>query len=1003
MVWIGWLSLCLATPLLAGDISFNRDIRPILSENCFHCHGPAKEGRKAKLRLDLADAAYAERDGVRAIVPGNLDASEAVHRIRSIDPDEQMPPPDSHYKLTKKQIGLLESWIKSGAAYEGHWAFIAPQTSRDDPIRMSIDRAVRARVKTAGLRTSSQADKATLIRRLSLDLRGLPPSLAEVDAFLADSSPTAWADLVDRYLASAECAERLALDWLDAARYADTNGYSIDDHRDMWVWRDWVINAFLTNMPYDQFMMEQLAGDLMPNATTEQKMATGFLRNSMNTHEGGTIAEEYRVAYVVDKVDTVATTFLGLTMKCAQCHDHKYDPISQKDYYSFFAFFNTSSEPGSGGQNGNTKPMMQARSPLHASVDFKARLTRRIDEFKYHRVHPELRFPDVYATWVAAQLKTSDDAAPPPVALNKPFVLPDGAARPEWIWIKQDAVPAHILIRRSFTLRAAPTSARLFFTCDDNARLYVNGKHIGAIEHWKSPLTLDVASQLVQGENVISVDAHNTGGVAAFLAALEVRHAEGANEIIVSDTNWLARVATTEADANTALRTSGVDFAAADVIGRHGDGPWGSLFGPDNAPTIAFSRAMLRKAPESRSPAEHASIADAFATYHPVLKKFNKAIDGEIDILQKQHDAGMSSVMIMDQTAPATAPMLARGQYDQKGEVVAAAVPSVLGDLPEGRPGDRLALAQWLASASHPLTARVAVNRFWQLVFGVGIVRTAEDFGSQGEWPSHPELLDTLAVEFKRDGWNVRALLKEMVMSETYQQMSKISASMLEQDPYNRLLARAPRTRLPAELVRDNAMAISGLLNPVVGGPSAFPNQPEGLWRQVSHFGHGGFFSAQAYFDSVSADRYRRSMYTAWKRTAPPPAMAMFDAPTRETCTVRRMKTNTPLQALVLMNDPQFVDAARALAQRMMAEGGAEIKSRIRHAFRLATARMPTAKETAVLVRGFERERQRFAKNPAAAVALMSKHDGPEAPLDLAAYTMVASTILNLDETITKQ
>ncbi|MDE0840413.1 MAG: DUF1549 domain-containing protein, partial [Kiritimatiellae bacterium] len=342
-VRFAWLTLFVATPLGAQDISFNRDIRPILSENCFRCHGPAKEGRKAKLRLDLADTAYADRDGVRAIVPGNLDASEAVHRIRSTDPDEQMPPPDSHYKLTKKQIGLLETWIKSGAVYEGHWAFIAPRASHNEPMRASINRAVRAGLTTAGLRASSRANKATLIRRLSLDLRGLPPSIVEIDAFLADSSPTAWANLVDDYLASAECAERLALDWLDAARYADTNGYSIDDHRDMWLWRDWVINAFLTNMPYDQFMIEQLAGDLMPNATTEQKMATGFLRNSMNTHEGGTIAEEYRVAYVVDKVNTVATTFLGLTMKCAQCHDHKYDPISQKDYYRFFAFFNTSS------------------------------------------------------------------------------------------------------------------------------------------------------------------------------------------------------------------------------------------------------------------------------------------------------------------------------------------------------------------------------------------------------------------------------------------------------------------------------------------------------------------------------------------------------------------------------------------------------------------------------------------------------------------------------------
>jgi len=765
--------LALAGSATAGELEFNRDIRPILSENCFHCHGPDPHTREAKLRLDNREGALKRE----ALVPGNPDDSEMMYRVTSDDADEVMPPPDSHLSLTKEQIATLKQWIKEGAEYQGHWGFEVPVTEETAPVRELIDSGIRKRLLEEGLEPSKPANRETLIRRLSLDLRGLPPSLPEIEAFLADKSPKAWDSLVDQMLASPQTAERLALDWLDAARYSDTNGYSIDDHRDMWGWRDWVIHSFMENQPYDEFLTEQLAGDLIPNATPQQVMATGFLRNSMNTHEGGTIAEEYQVAYLADKVDTVSSTFMGLTMKCAQCHDHKYDPISQKDYYRFFAFFNSATELGQGATNGNTQPFIQVESPLHEISGWEQSLKQR-----------------------EARLKE------------------------------------------------------------------------------------------LQGET--------------------------------------------------------------------------------------------RK------------------TDTPLNKRLTKALEIELGIVQKQLEAGSkTSVMVMDSPGKRTTHILTRGEYDKPGEEVTAGVPELFRQLPEDAPPDRLALAKWLVAESNPLTARVAVNRYWQMIFGKGLVGTPEDFGSQGEWPSHPELLDILAVRFREGGWNIRNLLKEIVMSKSYQQRSDISPKQLDADARNRLLARAPRIRLPAELVRDNALLISGLLNPQIGGPSVYPEQPEGLWRQISHFGYG-VFTAQAYFPDADEATRRRSMYTFWKRTSPPPSLAIFDAPTRETCTVRRMGTNTPLQALVLLNDPQYLNAARALAKRMTDEGGDSTESRISHAFRLATARPPNSAELEILGSMYTREKKRFSTKPEDARELMLSED---ATPELAALTMVASTILNLNETITKQ
>lgn len=767
------------TPALAGSKAgpdFRSEVKPLLSDKCYHCHGPDSATREAGLRLDTHEGALAMlKSGNRAVVPGDVSASALVDRIRSTDPDHLMPPPDAHLELTPKQIETLTQWVASGASWSEHWAFIPPKAAQlpatASPHDSPIDQFIEQRLHAAGFTLSPIADRPALIRRLSLDLRGLPPTPEEVAAFVSDDSEDAWEKLIDRYLTSVHTAERLTMDWLDAARYADTNGYSIDDHRDMWAWRDWVIAAFDQNLPYDEFLKLQLAGDLIPDARPEQVMATGFLRNSMNTHEGGTIPEEYRVAYVADKVDTVATVFMGLTMKCAQCHDHKYDPIAMRDYYRFYAFFNTSDEPGQGPTSGgNAKPFIEVESPFVSKEQLQERARQ----------------------------------------------------RREW----------------------------------------------------------------------------------------------------------------------------------------------------------------LRKAHSEET------------------KSFEKEV-GYFDEIAK---AGTTSVMVMN-LKPRETFMLERGEYNKPGERVTAGTPESLPPLETEGEATRLDLAEWLARPDHPLTARVAVNRYWQFLFGTGLVKTAEDFGSQGELPSHPELLDWLAVRFVESGWDVKSLLKDILLSRTYQQQPSVSPELLEADPQNRLLGRSPRHRLPAEIVRDNALAIAGLLVPDVGGPGVYPYQPDGLWKEVSHYGPHAF-TAMAYWQGTGSDHYRRSMYTFWKRTSPPPSLMAFDAPTRETCTISRQNTNTPLQALVLMNDPQFVEASRALATRMLTEvKSTEPEDRLTYGFQLAAARRPTTDELTILKRTLTRNHQRFTADPTAARALLSIGELPQIDsneIEQAAYTMAASILLNLDETISE-
>jgi hypothetical protein len=929
-----FISAFLLTVSLSADVNFNKDIRPILSKYCFHCHGPDEESREKKLRLDITEGdmgAYRTRRGKTAIKPGDPMASHVYLRIISDNEDKIMPPPESKKEMKAEEIAIIKQWIEEGAEYQGHWAFqkpqqhSAPQVKNDKWPKNQIDSFILSELEKKGLSPAAKADKRTLIRRLYLDLTGISPSLTEIEEFLNDQSANAYEKLVDRVLTKGAHAERLALDWLDTARYADTNGYSIDDHRNMWAWRDWVIKAFIDNKPYDEFMTEQVAGDLlvkkpiheMPKTSwiwkkevkqnekinlrkrfhldslpskahldatcddkftiilngkklggsdlwskplstdiskhlkegwndilvhaenvaslggfvavlkiddyyvvsdkswdvqfdnkswvkaTEHKaygstpwakilklekqaqlseeeiqrvVATGFLRNGMNTHEGGTLPEEYITFYHNDKVDTVSTAFLGMTTKCAQCHDHKFDPISQKDFYSMYAFFNNSSESGMGaGRGGNSKPFIRVNSLLTPKDEMLKNYKERISELK------ELQ----------AEIKKQEN--------------------------------------------------------------YLGFKSIKGV----------------------------------------------------------------------------------------------------------------------------------------------KNIDKEIHVLDEQIKSGKTSVMVMDWRAKKTHIRI-RGQYDQLGEEVSPAALGQILAFDEQYPKNRLGLAQWILAEDNPLTARVAVNRYWQMIFGTGLVKTSEDFGSQGEYPSHLELLDVLALDFRKNDWDIRHLIKKIVMSATYQQSSKYNAKAAKFDPYNRLHHRAPSFRLSAELVRDNALEISGLLNHKVGGPSVHPVQPLGLWAQISHFGHGGGggFSSQAYYEGKTL---RRSMYTAIKRTAGHPAMAAFDAPNREVCTVRRQQTNTPLQSLVMLNDPQFMQVATFLAKRMKAKSE-EVEEQLIYGFELATGRLASRAEIDLIKQNYEKQLKFYTENKEHLEKMIEA--GNDA--DIGALIVSASMMINLSESMTR-
>ncbi|MDG1358346.1 MAG: DUF1553 domain-containing protein [Akkermansiaceae bacterium] len=1005
-------------------LNFSRDIRPILSAKCFACHGPDSQDRDADYRMDTKEGAFADLGGYHAIVPGDPENSEIIKRIISDDEDKLMPPPKHKKPTTPEEVALLKRWIAEGAPYTGHWAYESikrpdvPEESAFSGSDHPVDQFIASQLQKKGMGFSPPAPPETLVRRLHLDLTGTPPSPEEVDAFLADPE-AGYAATIDKLLGSDAFAERLASDWLDVARYADTNGYSVDDHREMWGWRDWVIQAFRNNMPYDQFIREQVAGDLLPGASVQQKVATGFLRNSMNTHEGGTIQEEYRVSAIADKIDTVSTAFLGLTVKCAQCHDHKYDPISQKDYYRFFAFFNHSSEPGMGaGGGGNTNPVIQVEPFLQDKNAFKTDCQKRIDMLEQHRLFPEIYLGKARKQWEASVLAKPEtlkgigstfpvhSAAQLNAQFNKDPKLK--GKNPSWIWFNKEG-RGHVFthFRRTFKLAKVPRSVQLFVSCDNEADIWINGHKVQGNKDWREPTVVNITKQLKKGDNLIAIRGKDWEFGAGLAALFAYMHSSDGNHL-VTDSSWQAAV---KAGGGWEKKAKVEGFTPAAVVAPLGKGPWGDVLAryrglraQSKEPILA----ELRKPDHLRDPSKQRQIITSFGLDNPEMSLLSRNINVEIDVLKRAITSGKTSVMIMDEgKSDRKTHILDRGEYNKPLEEVTGGVPGALGELPQGVKPNRLALANWLTDSSNPLTARVIVNRYWQMIFGTGIVKTAEDFGSQGEWPSHPELIDWLAAEFVASGWDLRKLVKLIVSSQTYRQSSRSTAELQEQDPYNRLLARSPRYRLSAEYVRDNALTIAGLLNPKVGGPSSYPIQPQGLWKQISFYAHGRWTASQFYPDTDNSG-YRRSMYHFWKRTLPPPMMTTFDAGNRETCSARRSLTNTPLQSLALLNAPQYSEAAHGLAQRMI-KAGDEPTGQIEHGFRLATSRQPSSQELAFLKSSYQEQISYFGHSAKKRDSYLVYGRAPLAKMSnqqknkTAALTAVASIILNLDETITRE
>ena len=1032
---VAFALLTLPRAVAQDAIDYGRDVRPLLARHCFPCHGPDESTRRAKLRLDRAEFAWATRDEVTPIVPGDAAASELVRRITSTDPREVMPPPSTRRTLTAADQLTLTRWVEQGGRYAEHWAFVPPtrplvptapaEAGQRGAVAGPIDALVQARraIARSPLRVTPPADRATLLRRLSLDLIGLPPSVDEVAAFVADPAPDAYEQRVAALLASPHFGERMALPWLDAARYADTNGFSIDGGRHAWPWRDWVIHAFNGNKPYDRFLVEQLAGDLLPDRSDETLIATGFQRNAMITHEGGTIAEENVVSYSVDRVRTFGEAMLGLTVGCAQCHDHKYDPLTQRDYYGLFAYFHQTSEPAHGGDGGvNAAPTASLKTVLVTGEE--AAVTARIAALEAALAErPAAKIAAWQERERAALAARGRDFALHPVELLK-ISTPNtgsGFSIEEGRFARVERPMGFVAfdVSMRFQRPAAPiTGLRIVMHPDPAAPetgLGWGGAEVGADGARKSFAVTHVSlsSGTVPGDQV---NLHRQVALRAATASSwrGDDRPEGVLETLAA-TAWIPDVAQ-EGPAHLTLTFAAPLEPTADHLtvqvnfGRHGSPTAkrmefhlvsGSDDGSPLPPAIA---ALVERDFAALAPAEQEALGAYWARHAPELEPLR------IDLANARERLAVRTepiaTLVMDTAAtPRPTHLLHRGNYADPREEIAAATPAFLPASPDGPPRDRLALARWLVDPRHPLTARVAVNRIWQQLFGIGLVRTGNDFGLQGEWPSHPELLDWLACDFVESGWDVKRLVRTIVTSATYQRSSVASPEALALDPDNRLLARGPRGRLSAELIRDAALSISGLLVDQLGGPSVNPYTPGDPWREVSHYGSTPA-TAQAFVQDHGEKLWRRSLYTYWKRTLPPPNMALFDAPTRELCTFERAATNTPLQALVLRNDVQFVEAARAFAERIVRHAPDDA-ARLAWAFAAATSRPPTAAEAAVLARSLARERARYRDDPAAAAALLAHGEAPrDATLDPgehAALTQIATLLLNLSETISKR
>ncbi len=991
--WIG-----LDSAILADEIDFNRDVRPILSEHCFQCHGPDANQRQTDLRFDVADSMFADLGGYAAFVPGDPESSEALRRIYATDLDELMPPRESKLELNDSQREILTAWVRQGAKWSRHWAMVppvkppVPEVGDTSWPRNVIDRFVLARMEQSGWHPNPEADRTTLIRRVTLDLTGLPPTPDEVDAFLNDESVGAYEKLVDRLLDSPRYGERMAWDWLDAARYADTDGFQADPTREMWPWRDWLVRALNDNMPFDQFTIEMLAGDLLPGATREQVIATAFNRNHMYNGEGGRIPEETRIENVFDRTETTATVWLGLTMTCARCHDHKFDPITQQEYYQLFAFFNNTSESGAGG-SGKAGPTLNYLTPdqtdeLNLLEKEVAELTQQMNAPDEELDGRQLQWESKTRTALGQQEFDKEIVSLDDWWVLGPFPAPEtgggksfdtdfgpetgvdldrqyGEENLRWqrnsdfvdgkTHALPDRVGATYLFRRLDTPRTRTVSLSL--GSDDAIRVWHNGKPVlsNNTARGVAPDQEQLSLQLTPGKHELLIKIVNTGGAAGFYFKKQSETVLGLPSPV----------------------------AAALVV-----------------------------EPGQRTEPQRGLIREHFRSLHSQSWQALRRRQAELNAERQRIQQSAASVMIMDELPEEKRRdsfVLERGVYTKPLQSVVQNTPAFLPPLSDNRPPDRLSLARWIVSDDNPLTARVTVNRYWQLFFGDGLVRTAENFGRQGEMPSHPKLLDYLARTFVESGWNVKQMHKRIVMSATYRQSSSSKTtgqSSYEMDPENRWLTRGPRFRMPSWMLRDQALALGGLLVERRGGPPVNPYQPDGIWAEAT-------FGKINYQRGSGEDLYRRSLYTFWRRIVGP--TMFFDTGKRQTCIVKPPRTNSPMHALTTLNETTFVESARGMAARVLArqldpvsgdQSGLDGR-RLQYAFRLATARWPTAGELELLTTRLTKLRREYQKNDQAAQQLLSVGESPRddaLPLaDHAALTVICSMIMNLDEVLTKE
>lgn len=1042
---------------LPEEVDFNMHIRPLLSDRCYKCHGPDEASREAGLRLDEEAGAFAKLEsGLRAFSPAKLSRSEAVKRILSDDPDYMMPPPDANLALNDQEKAALVKWVKQGARWKEHWSFIPPEAPKLPKISKSqwtqhneIDYFIQKKLEQEQLFPATAARKERLLRRVSMDLTGLPPSLEEIDEFLADDSENAYEKVVDRLLNSPAYGERMAMEWMDVARYADSHGMHADGWRLMYPWRDWVIQAFNDNMPYDQFITWQLAGDLLPNASKEQKLATAFHRNHAMTAEGGVVDEEFRLEYVFDRTNTTATAFLGLTMECARCHDHKYDPISQDEYYQLSAFFNNVKELGMTGDDGNYGPMLLLPSPateekltdieqkmsaaqqqleasgkeIAASIDFIQELNQLEAPMDYAGYYPfdqvlEKKKYDaknkktITQFWIdgneksTARSKTETAEGKVGKALVFTGDYDEGYLHDIGDIELNEAFSVGVWINNS-EKEAGKTQVILGNAGDKNNFWRGWDFFLDTTNHLSARLIHSLPHNYLQRSSKEKIPLHawthlafsydGSGKAAGLKLYINGRQAE-----MKTDYDRLSKSIKTvnsgnHSPANRAIRVAksyraftgegGIFKGAIDEIKIYARA----------LSALEIARLAGLKTVDKQVFKTHLLLKDE--RYQKKLAEVQRLVLEKASILDT-----VPEVMVMEEM-PAARPayVLNRGQYDAPVKAVDAGTPNRVLAFSNDLPPNRLGLAQWLTSSENPLTGRVAVNRYWQLFFGQGLVDTPQDFGSQGALPTHPQLLDWLAVRFRESGWDLKALHKLMVLSYAYRQTSMDNEKIRAVDPYNRLLARGPSHRLPAEMIRDNALSASGLLSPHIGGPSVKPYQPDGLWIELGNFSYKLLRYKQ---DSGNA-LYRRTLYNFIRRTSPPPALTIFDLPNRDVCKVKRENTNTPLQALVLLNDPTYVEAARVLAERMQKEGGDGLEERIDFAFRLLSGRRPNEEEIGVFKNLYEDEKAKFTADRKSASELLQVGETPLDksldPSETAALAMVASMMINHDETYMKR